>query len=317
MGNWDLDSIIKHLNNNAKPYPEIVEFSSKPGIYALFFYGEIFPVTPLQDKIKKSDLLYIGKTESSQKARDEDTHFADNKTGSSTLRRSFGALLMDNLELVPIPRNNSDFEAGRLSQFKFEPKSEIKLTSWMKSNLGLSFYEYMYPDIDDLETYLIQKIIPPLNIDWKNPHNPFSSDIKRLRRRRADLANFSNYNSTQDEITGNSFKKGNKKMGANKYEKIWRDNLTSITSALKNAQIKPVEIAMPAKLFEEVGKRKSYAFFLKISKGIVVNDISGSAVARDLRNIFLESIETMALLNNGSFEINMDKNFRLTIKKIF
>jgi len=49
--------------------------------------------------------LYVGKAEGSLVARDIRTHFASGRTGSSTLLRSFAALLRDSLGLRGVPRN--------------------------------------------------------------------------------------------------------------------------------------------------------------------------------------------------------------------
>ena len=51
--------------------------------------------------------LYVGKSESSLTTRDVRTHFATGRTGHSTLRRTLAALLVDELELVPCPRNSA------------------------------------------------------------------------------------------------------------------------------------------------------------------------------------------------------------------
>ena len=232
MDNWDLISLTDELKQKAKPYLEIDEFSSNPGIYAIFFFGISFPFKPLSGRMEKTDIVYIGKTESSQKSRDEATHFMSCKTGSSTLRRSFGAFLLKDLKLNPIPRNDSDYAAGRFSFYKFDLKSEVKLTRWMQSNLGLSFYEYSESDLDDLETALIGHIVPPLNIDWKNPRNPYSKEIKELRKHCAEIASKTNIiNHTKHSMIKKSIKRGSS-MGANKYEKIWQDKLEAIIQYL-------------------------------------------------------------------------------------
>ena len=175
-------TIIHQLIIGAHPFMEITRFCDKPGIYAIFFYGNLFPLEGVA--IKSNQIIYLGKTESSQQSRDADTHFSSAKTGSSTVRRSLGALLKKELNLNPIPRNDKDFGAGRFTVFKFDNSSEVKLTSWMQKNLGLSFFMYDKPkdEINKLETELIDMVRPILNIDFKNPHNPYASIIKAERR---------------------------------------------------------------------------------------------------------------------------------------
>jgi GIY-YIG catalytic domain-containing protein len=52
--------------------------------------------------------LYVGKAEDSLIARDLRTHFGSGRTGSSTLRRSFAALLAQRLDLHAQPRNTRE-----------------------------------------------------------------------------------------------------------------------------------------------------------------------------------------------------------------
>lgn len=167
--------IINQLKNNRRRFNSITKFSNQPGIYAVFFFGKDFP---LEKKLINDEIIYIGKTESSQQSRDANTHFKSGKTGSSTLRRSLGALLREEMELVPMPRNDKDFKKGRTTFFKFNNYSEVRLTNWMEENLGLSFYEYPTTSagIDFLETQLIKIAKPILNLA-KNPNNPFSDYI--------------------------------------------------------------------------------------------------------------------------------------------
>lgn len=186
----EIKEIIRLLKENVIPYSEISSFSKLPGIYAIFFIGNKFPL--LGEEVKKHQLIYIGKTESSQEKRDAKTHFADGKTGSSTVRKSIGSLLSTETELKPIPRNSTDFEKRRFSHFKFDEESEEKITVWMKSNLGLSFYEFDEKkeniSLDELETKIIKELVPVLNIDYKNPDNRYKSQILGIRAGQAAIA---------------------------------------------------------------------------------------------------------------------------------
>lgn len=180
------NDVLKLLIDDRQQFKSISHFSDKAGIYAVFFFGKNFP---LDKEISEEEIIYIGKTESSQQSRDTDTHFKSGKTGSSTLRKSLGALLREKLDLVPRPRNEVDYKNGRYSQFIFDSESEEKLTSWMVDNLGLSFYEYdkSKKEIDSLESELISLQVPILNLQ-KNASNPFKSEIKKLRKDCADIA---------------------------------------------------------------------------------------------------------------------------------
>jgi len=157
--------IISILKKKELAFRQTNNFSKHPGIYALFFIGNSFPMTNCD--IKTHDIIYVGKTESSQEKRDAKTHFTTGKTGSSTVRKSLGSLLFKSKNLQPIPRNDSDYDEKRFSHFKFDPKSEEIITSWMIDNLALSFYEFTEGKVllDMLETEIIQTLRPILNID--------------------------------------------------------------------------------------------------------------------------------------------------------
>ena len=127
--------IIEALRFGLKPFNEIDSFNEQSSIYAIAFNGDEFPVRLDLDKINKGDIIYVGKTESGLKKRIVDTHFKDGATGSSTLRRSLGAILRDHLTLKPIPRSLSE---GRVRDFKFIVESEKHLTEWMVNNLLIS-----------------------------------------------------------------------------------------------------------------------------------------------------------------------------------
>jgi len=182
-----ISEVIDILKEREIDYLKTKSFSQQPGIYALFYIGEDFPL--LGDQVSKHEIIYIGKTESSQEKRDAKTHFTTDKTGSSTVRKSIGAILCSDEKLIPIPRNDTDYEKGRFSHFKFDKKSEEKITGWMKQNLALSFYEYQKSkqEIEDLETEIIKNLVPILNIS-KNPQNPFRSTLKQLRKNCALMA---------------------------------------------------------------------------------------------------------------------------------
>lgn len=74
------------------------------GLYA--FYGDDHAWTSLGlSPAFDGQPLYVGKAETSLNGRDVGTHFAAGKTGSSTVRRSLAALLVDELALVAVPRS--------------------------------------------------------------------------------------------------------------------------------------------------------------------------------------------------------------------
>lgn len=109
--------------------------------------------------------LYIGKAESSLLVRDVRTHFGDGRTGSSTLRRSFAALLHDSLGLRGRPRNPNNPE--RPANYGLSPEHDAKLTQWMRERLALATWarpsDCTVPLVT-LEDALIDELQPPLNL---------------------------------------------------------------------------------------------------------------------------------------------------------
>jgi hypothetical protein len=179
--------IIDLLKEKETEFLKTNSFSKFPGIYAFFYIGNDFPL--LGNSVSKHQIIYIGKTESSQEKRDAKTHFATGKTGSSTFRKSIGSILCSKENLIPIPRNDNDYEKGRFSHFKFDNSSEIKITDWMEKNLALSFYEFprTKQEIEDLETEIINELVPILNIS-KNSKNAFKGLLQKLRKNCAIMA---------------------------------------------------------------------------------------------------------------------------------
>lgn len=310
-----MEEITKHLKINATPFKEINKFSDKPGIYALFFLGKSFPIkdyTPAKDEI-----IYIGKTESSQLSRDANTHFATGKTGSSTLRRTFGSLLFEQYKLTPIPRSQKDIEEKRFAHFKFDLPSEEILTEWMQNNLGLSFYPFTKSiiELDNLETQLIHELVPIINIDRKNPENKYAIFIKKKRKKMSDLA----YGINKSLITKPSKHIGNPESinlksnfssnSVHKYEDIWKQLIPSILIALESN--KPLQVVLNEELFKKVGNRKSYSFNLELEKGFVTNNIDGSAVARDFARVLLNNTAFLKHAKTKHIKIKMGKDFIL------
>lgn len=318
----NIEEIIKHLIKGEKSFTDTI-FSKNPGIYAIFFRGDEFPM--LGNLVKKHQLIYVGKTESSQEKRDAKTHFSDGKTGSSTVRKSIGALLYnDGYELHPIPRNDKDVLNNRFSHFIFDDNGEKVLTKWMKDNLSLSFYEY---DIDKasmkyLETNIIQAIIPILNIQ-ENPHNAFRSKLRELRKNCADYAHEDakdlcskneNLRFSREVIVSNGITASS---NTHKYESIWRERLTEIIAALKKSRSKQF-IYMNADSFLRVGNRSKtgYSFKLEYLESKIINLTPNTAVARDLDRILSQSSIVLEILSKGHYKVSMDKSFCLCIQKL-
>ena len=137
--------------------------TKQPGLYG--FYGDRFAWISLGiEPAFEGQPLYVGKAERNLNGRDVGTHFAVGKTGSSTVRRSLAALLVDVLGLVAVPRNLAKPDGS--ANFALDQASEIRLSNWMQTHLLLS--SWTKPDgavLDEVETAGVSRLRPPLNLD--------------------------------------------------------------------------------------------------------------------------------------------------------
>lgn len=129
-------------------------------------------------------VLYIGKDESSIQKRVSKQHLLKNRTGSSTFRRSVGALLREDLELRPQPRSPKPSDSKRFTNYKFHPAGEDSLTEWIASNIRVC--PVPSPNPVSKEKDLIRQHQPPLNLTgWPNPDGPI---VRAKRKHCAGLA---------------------------------------------------------------------------------------------------------------------------------
>jgi hypothetical protein len=84
---------------------------------------------------------------------------------------------------------------------------------------------------------------------------------------------------------------------------------------MKNAVNDTQHYQMLKSEFEKYGNRQNsdYVFNLEIVNGKVANNVSGSAVARDLFDILKKGKESNELLTKNNYKINMGKSFILEI----
>jgi hypothetical protein len=135
---------------------------SEPGLYAIYADPETWQELKLE--IREGCPLYVGKAEQSLLSRDIRTHFATGRTGSSTVRRSFAALLRKPLGLRGVPRNMERPE--RPANFGLEARGDQQLTAWMQERLFLAYWAKPATAVNlaDIETAVIKMWQPPLNL---------------------------------------------------------------------------------------------------------------------------------------------------------
>lgn len=148
------------------------------GVYAILrkTNGVLQPV--LADD---ASVLYVGMS-TNLSVREFDTHFDSGQTGFSTVRRSLGAMLKDELRLTALARGHGRSKNDFVN-FRFEAEGEDRLTAWMRQHLSVNTWPTNH--YEALERALIRELRPPLNLEKANPKN---DAIRSLRKLCADEA---------------------------------------------------------------------------------------------------------------------------------
>lgn len=124
-------------------------------------------------------VLYVGKAENSIQGRVLKTHLVSNRSGSSTLRRSLGAMLHKQLNLTPLPRSSKNDDKKRFTNYKFDSEGEITLTKWIKTHVYVIAVPSKTPKAS--EDQLIAELSPPLNLTkWPNPYGKMIKDQRKM-----------------------------------------------------------------------------------------------------------------------------------------
>ena len=200
---------------------------------------------------------------SSSTRRDRDTHFKSGRTGSSTLRRTLGAILREDLELNPIPRSEKDIDANSTHFYCFDVKGESKLTDWMMTNLSMSYYPYLKSpaQIGTLEAALIKESIPSLNIAG-NPNNPMRYQVQSFRKACSNLAYKVIPRSRPKEPIAKAVKLQSKNDGesSGKYVQIWKGYLSQLVPDSPHPQLLDKKIQLNGRLFQKLVSEKHTLF---------------------------------------------------------
>jgi len=160
---------------------------AKPGLYAV--HGSAAAWSDLGLAGRQPGIpLYVGKAQKSLASRDVRVHFGGSAsgkstTGQSTLRRSLSALLVNQLQLIPVPRGSN--AKGNTDKFALDPVSDARLTEWMHEHLRLA--TWVFPanagmTLASIEKVVIRHWVPPLNIT--NSPSP-SHELTAARARMA------------------------------------------------------------------------------------------------------------------------------------
>ncbi|MES2427153.1 MAG: hypothetical protein V4560_09270 [Bacteroidota bacterium] len=105
-------------------------------------------------------------------------------------------------------------------------------------------------------------------------------------------------------------------MEERKYLTTWRRYIPVIRLHLKRSLIAEQSFKLNITDFESAGDRgkSGYTFNITMENGKVTNNISGSAVARDLYEALKTDEATKAMLQDKAIKISVGKSFLLSIK---
>jgi hypothetical protein len=107
-----------------------------------------------------------------------------------------------------------------------------------------------------------------------------------------------------------------KNMEERKYLQTWKKYVPVIRLYLKKSMTEDQQFKLNITDFESAGDRgkSGYTFNLQMENGKPTNNISGSAVARDLYELLKADESIKAFLQDKSVKISVGKSFILTIK---
>ena len=180
---WELcGQVSRELLGRLLPLTEenIAALDAQNGIYVVTYAGSALGFGLWGNNGPKIVYVGVSKFNSSR-------HFKSGNTGTSTLRRSLGALLAGRLELIAVPRSNDTDDVDRYNNYAFDGKSEDLLTQWMADNFQVAFFETKKDKMEPLQIAMIEYNVPIFNFQ-NNPANKYGAEIKLARKKCAEEA---------------------------------------------------------------------------------------------------------------------------------
>jgi hypothetical protein len=173
----DVKAILEQLEKEKTTLQNVPLIKKQPRICIFYIkdinelHREFFPKEP------KQWVLYVG--ESVNISERVKQHLECDQL-PSTLRRSFGAILKQELKLKAIAGGNNKSESN-IRNYRFGDKGERDLTCWMKQSLELSVYYCFEDKLNELKKGLIAQAKPLLNLTgWENPYRGRIEQLRKL-----------------------------------------------------------------------------------------------------------------------------------------
>ncbi len=103
-----------------------------------------------------------------------------------------------------------------------------------------------------------------------------------------------------------------------KYTNLWKRYLPVIRILMKRSISESQTLRLQKHEFVVTGEREvsGYGFNLELDNGKATSNISGSAVARDLRDVIVQDPNAQEIISRRKFKLNLDSNFVLHIQNI-
>lgn len=104
---------------------------------------------------------------------------------------------------------------------------------------------------------------------------------------------------------------------SNHYASLWNKYRPVILQLMMAVGEYPQQYKLSAHEFKAIGQREKtgFSFLLEVSGGKALNNIKGSGVARDLLHVLQQSQKASQLMEDGVYELKMDKQFVLHVTK--
>ena len=177
-----LENILKSITDTAKPIDEHLDYPTCPGIYA-FMLKENGSLKVFGSQYQ---FIYVGIAKESLKKRDLGNHFKTSSTGSSTLRRSIGAVLKEEFGIIAFSRNGTS-NKREITNYTFNKEGNTALTEWMLKNLIIGYWKdentIPYSKLRALEKDVIIALKPTLDLDGRTKkYNILAKQLDDLRK---------------------------------------------------------------------------------------------------------------------------------------